>query len=186
MTIDKILTDEQIDKLNETQLKEYISKYNKEIARRLVEIQTQLQEEDKELARIGTDFLTKNHELDNLRSQLKLLADTLRHEKGSIEGLKSYKKKYIDATRRDLIKYGVAGGIDIGKLPDNLFWKLRKLFEYLMDQGYDSEEAYYETFISLEDEVNEIITAAADNPDFDIDRAINQSVGKTMRIRGSI
>ena len=56
MTIDKILTDEQIDKLNETQLKEYISKYNKEIARRLVEIQTQLEEEDKELARIGTDF----------------------------------------------------------------------------------------------------------------------------------
>ena len=184
MAVDKILTDEQIDKLNETQLKEYISKYNKEIARRLVEIQTQLQDEDKELARIGEGFLTKNHELDNLRSKLKLLADTLRHEKGSVEGLKNYKKKYIDATRRDLIKYGVAGGIDIGKLSDNLFWKLRNLFEHLMSQGYDGEEAYYMTYISLEDEVDEIISSAADDPDFDVDRPINQLVDKTMRIRG--
>ena len=147
MAIDKILTDEQIDKLNETQLKEYISKYNKEIARRLVEIQTQLQDEDKELARIGTDFLTKNHELDNLRSQLKLMAETLRQDRSTVEGLKKYKKDYIATTKADLIKYGVDSVIDFKTVPDSVFWKIRNLFDDLLRQGYDSEEAYMDTFL---------------------------------------
>lgn len=150
MAIDKILTSEQIDKLNEKELKEYISKYNKEIARRLVEIQTQLQEEDKELAQIGTDFLTKNHEIDNLRSQLKLLAETLRQDRSTVEGLKRYKAKYIEYTKNSLIAFGVDSLVDFKTIPDSAFWKLRNFFDDLLRQGYESHDAYMDTFLDPE------------------------------------